>query len=252
MSRRTRTTGRSGSRSRSSPSSRREVKILGVYPAHPLRIAASARRTRRGLMLLIDARRAAPHRPRVFDAAGSAESEAEIIADHLIEANLRGHDSHGVGMIPNYLRNLGRRQRHAEPARDASSARTGRSIVYDGERGYGQIAAREATMLGDRQARRGERRRGRRAAQRRIISAGSAPMARCAPRPGWSRSISSTSPISGRPSRRGAAPTGASAPTRVCIAIPGPAPDRPIIARHGDEPSSRWAKCASRATRASR
>ena len=34
---------------------------------------------------------------RVFAAAGSAETEAEIVAEHLVEANLKGHDSHGVG-----------------------------------------------------------------------------------------------------------------------------------------------------------
>ncbi len=44
---------------------------------------------------------------RVFAAAGSSEEEAGIIVDHLVEANLKGHDSHGVGMIPTYLRNLG-------------------------------------------------------------------------------------------------------------------------------------------------
>ncbi|HEX3417526.1 MAG TPA: Ldh family oxidoreductase, partial [Stellaceae bacterium] len=43
---------------------------------------------------------------RVFEAAGSERAEAQLIADHLIEANLRGHDSHGVGLIPNYLQHL--------------------------------------------------------------------------------------------------------------------------------------------------
>ena len=43
---------------------------------------------------------------RVFAAAGSAEDEAALVAEHLVEANLKGHDSHGVGMIPSYLRNL--------------------------------------------------------------------------------------------------------------------------------------------------
>ena len=43
---------------------------------------------------------------RVFEAAGSEHGEARAIADHLIEANLRGHDSHGVGLIPNYLQHL--------------------------------------------------------------------------------------------------------------------------------------------------
>ena len=42
---------------------------------------------------------------RVFGAAGSSEREAALIARHLVESNLRGHDSHGVGMVPGYLRN---------------------------------------------------------------------------------------------------------------------------------------------------
>ena len=84
---------------------------------------------------------------RIFTAAGSAEEEAAIIADHLVEANLRGHDSHGVGMIVNYLRNLETGKVVAnENGRVVSDS--GAFIVYDGARGYGQIVAREATLLG--------------------------------------------------------------------------------------------------------
>ena len=35
---------------------------------------------------------------------GSAAAEADLVADHLVRANLMGHDSHGVGMIPPYAR----------------------------------------------------------------------------------------------------------------------------------------------------
>jgi uncharacterized oxidoreductase len=84
---------------------------------------------------------------RIFTAAGSSEDEAGIIADHLVEANLRGHDSHGVGLIANYLRNLGSGKAVAnENGRVVSDS--GAFIVYDGARGYGQIVAREATRLG--------------------------------------------------------------------------------------------------------
>ncbi|HYV88199.1 MAG TPA: Ldh family oxidoreductase, partial [Candidatus Polarisedimenticolia bacterium] len=44
---------------------------------------------------------------RILRAAGSSDAEAGIVTDHLVEANLRGHDSHGVGMLPAYLKNLG-------------------------------------------------------------------------------------------------------------------------------------------------
>jgi hydroxycarboxylate dehydrogenase B len=33
---------------------------------------------------------------------GSAPEEVEAVANNLIEANLTGHDSHGIGMLPRY------------------------------------------------------------------------------------------------------------------------------------------------------
>ena len=39
----------------------------------------------------------------VFDAAGLQRVEAGIVAEHLVQANLAGHDSHGVLRIPEYV-----------------------------------------------------------------------------------------------------------------------------------------------------
>jgi len=36
-------------------------------------------------------------------AGGSEPREAKLVADNLVTANLTGHDSHGVGMIPRYI-----------------------------------------------------------------------------------------------------------------------------------------------------
>jgi hydroxycarboxylate dehydrogenase B len=90
---------------------------------------------------------------RVFTAAGSDEEEASIIANHLVEANLKGHDSHGVGMIPTYLRN--REAGTAIPNTPGHVASdNGSIIIYDGDRGYGQIVARVSTQLGIERAKR--------------------------------------------------------------------------------------------------
>ena len=98
-------------------------------------------------MPLIESARLTGIAHRVFAAAGSSEEEAATIAGHLVEANLKGHDSHGVGMIPSYLRNLaGGKAAANQGGRIVSDA--GSIIVYDGERGYGQIVARNATLLG--------------------------------------------------------------------------------------------------------
>src|SRR5438067_13862041 len=84
---------------------------------------------------------------RIFTAAGSAPDEASTIADYLVEANLRGHDSHGVGLIPNYLRHLAGGTVVAN-RKGRIVSEDGSLIVYDGERAWGQIAAREATLIG--------------------------------------------------------------------------------------------------------
>ena len=39
----------------------------------------------------------------IFQAAGAPEAEAQIVMEHLIGANLAGHDSHGVILIPAYV-----------------------------------------------------------------------------------------------------------------------------------------------------
>ena len=40
----------------------------------------------------------------ILKSGGSESPEADLVADHLVRANLAGHDSHGVGMVPAYVR----------------------------------------------------------------------------------------------------------------------------------------------------
>jgi uncharacterized oxidoreductase len=104
------------------------------------------------MSIVIDHNELADISRRIFAAAGSNQQEAAIVTEHLVEANLRGHDSHGVGMIPMYLRNLGKGTLRPNCTGRITSD-NGPLVVYDGERGYGQIAARKATELGIARAR---------------------------------------------------------------------------------------------------
>ncbi|MCZ6855073.1 MAG: malate/lactate/ureidoglycolate dehydrogenase [Gammaproteobacteria bacterium] len=83
---------------------------------------------------------------RLFVTADTTEAVATEVAEHLVEANLKGHDSHGVGMIPTYVRNLkvGNLQpdAHAEVIRD-----NGAVLLVDGKMGFGQVVGREATDI---------------------------------------------------------------------------------------------------------
>jgi uncharacterized oxidoreductase len=56
---------------------------------------------------------------------GSDDGEAEHVADHLVRTNLAGHDSHGVGMLPTYVRLLrSPRGRLGSPLTRACRSRT--------------------------------------------------------------------------------------------------------------------------------
>ena len=78
--------------------------------------------------------------------AGSLGDEPALVADHLVDANLAGHDSHGVGLLTRYMENLYKvllkSNQHAELVTDH-----GALIVIDGNQGYGQVVAREAMEI---------------------------------------------------------------------------------------------------------
>lgn len=83
---------------------------------------------------------------------GSAEEEAAILAEHLVEANLAGHDSHGVGMLPTYVRVF--RQGCLVPNQVLRTvAEEGAVLVLDAGRGLGQRMAKEAVARGIERAR---------------------------------------------------------------------------------------------------
>jgi hydroxycarboxylate dehydrogenase B len=83
----------------------------------------------------------------VVECGGSSEREARLVAEQLVEANLTGHDSHGVGMLPRYVEALAegglRVNRNLTVRTDA-----GPLLMLDGNAGYGQVMAFDAMMLG--------------------------------------------------------------------------------------------------------
>ena len=85
-------------------------------------------------------------------AAGSHDDEAAMVADNLVEANLRGHDSHGVGMVPRYVDAV-LEGGLAVNAHVAIRQDSGALLTLDGRRGYGQVIGREAMALGIARAR---------------------------------------------------------------------------------------------------
>ena len=78
-------------------------------------------------------------------AVGTAPANARIVADSLIDANLAGHDSHGVLRLPGYLAGCAQRA-HVMPAAVPSLvSRSGATAIVDGADGWGQPAMWLAT-----------------------------------------------------------------------------------------------------------
>ena len=87
-----------------------------------------------------------------FRATGSEDDEAHAIADHLVEANLVGHDSHGVIRVSKYIdwhaQDMVVANQHVEIVRETAC-----TAVVDGRYGYGQVIGREAMDIAVRKAR---------------------------------------------------------------------------------------------------
>jgi uncharacterized oxidoreductase len=83
---------------------------------------------------------------RIFVSVNASEEAASETARHLVAANLKGHDSHGVGMIPAYVGNIRadilKVDAHASIKRDKGAV-----LLIDGGMGFGQVVGREAADI---------------------------------------------------------------------------------------------------------
>ena len=82
----------------------------------------------------------------IVAAGGSDAREAKLVAENLVAANLTGHDSHGIGMIPRYVESLqeGGLQTNRHPLVKFDG---GALVALDGQAGYGQVIGLEATAI---------------------------------------------------------------------------------------------------------
>ncbi|MBX6772359.1 MAG: Ldh family oxidoreductase [Chloroflexi bacterium] len=82
----------------------------------------------------------------IFRAAGANPEPTAIVVDHLVSANLAGHDSHGVLRIPAYVRAIqeGRIQPNNEPR---ILRETNVAALVDGNWTFGQVSVQFGTDL---------------------------------------------------------------------------------------------------------
>ena len=93
--------------------------------------------------MLIQADRLLELTASIVEKGGTGRKIADEVAGLLVKANLAGHDSHGVGVLPGYIKGITAGQlipdAQAEIVQDE-----GPFLLVDGNRGFGQCVARQA------------------------------------------------------------------------------------------------------------
>ncbi len=83
---------------------------------------------------------------RILHGAGAPEEEARIVADHLIGANLAGHDSHGIIQVPGYVQRI--KKGHIRPGAPVQVvAETATTARINGNWGFGYVVSTRAMEL---------------------------------------------------------------------------------------------------------
>jgi uncharacterized oxidoreductase len=78
--------------------------------------------------------------------AGASEQEAAIVSRHSVGANLAGHDSHGVILIPTYIDRI--KRGHIVPGAPFEVQReTSNSTVVDGNWGFGYVVSERVMAM---------------------------------------------------------------------------------------------------------
>jgi LDH2 family malate/lactate/ureidoglycolate dehydrogenase len=76
----------------------------------------------------------------LLEGSGLAASNAEIVAEAIVAANLRGVDSHGVGLVPRYVRGLAAGALNADPSFERLLDAQAVALI-DADGGPGHLAA---------------------------------------------------------------------------------------------------------------
>jgi uncharacterized oxidoreductase len=75
----------------------------------------------------------------ILEAAGADAANARIVAEHLVESDLRGVRSHGLMRVDQYVVEMTRGEIDGRARPEIASAQ-GARVLIDGKRGFGQVA----------------------------------------------------------------------------------------------------------------
>ena len=89
----------------------------------------------------VDAAELTSYVRRMFESLGAPAADADNVASHLVDANLKGHDSHGVIRASQYVART-QEGRYAPGTTPVIEQDTATTTVVDGNGNYGQVVGR--------------------------------------------------------------------------------------------------------------
>ena len=82
----------------------------------------------------------------LLKSAGASNEEARVVSEHCIDANLAGHDSHGIIQIPTYLERI--KMGHIVPGAPFEIIKSSETTtVIDGNWGFGYLVSKRAMEI---------------------------------------------------------------------------------------------------------
>ena len=82
----------------------------------------------------------------LLKSAGASNEEARVVSKHCIDANLAGHDSHGIIQIPTYLERI--KMGHIVPGAPFEIIKSSETTtVIDGNWGFGYLVSKRAMEI---------------------------------------------------------------------------------------------------------
>ncbi len=97
-------------------------------------------------MPIIQAKQLSQFIAQILGAGGARADYAAIVAEHLVDANLAGHDSHGVIRTPHYVRSIKKGDLHPSAEPDIVEETASMAQIC-GNWTFGQVIAKGATEL---------------------------------------------------------------------------------------------------------
>ncbi|MXZ46868.1 MAG: Ldh family oxidoreductase [Chloroflexi bacterium] len=134
------------------PGQRLHAQGGGLGPRRRARADGRPARARGRVVPNVDHAELTAYITRIFEALGAPTEDADNVASHLVDANLKGHDSHGVIRAAQYVQRT--QEGRIVPGATVEVVQdTPTTAIVDGNWNYGQVVGRETMNLAIEKAR---------------------------------------------------------------------------------------------------